>query len=286
MAGFIGLDLLRERRWPQAPADDQLLYLPSSAVLQRLAISSQALAADLYWIRAIQHYGGTRRASGGEKRYDLLYPLLDITTTLDPRFNIAYRFGAIFLAEAYPDGPGCPDLAIALLKKGLQTQPDRWQYLQDIGFVYYWSLRDYKSAAEWFKRAGDIPGAPWWVRSLAATTLIQGGDRRSSRIMWTNILQSAEIDWVKRNAELRLAQLDAMDQIDRLQLLVRRYIARTGQPPDSWSALVRQGLLPGIPVDPAGTPYVIDPRSGDVGVAATSRLFPLPTQSAAMPSPR
>ena len=36
--------------------------------------------------------------------YALLYPLLDITTTLDPRFNIAYRFGAIFLAEPYPGG--------------------------------------------------------------------------------------------------------------------------------------------------------------------------------------
>ena len=34
--------------------------------------------------------------------YPLLYPLLDLTTTLDPRFNIAYRFGAVFLAEPYP----------------------------------------------------------------------------------------------------------------------------------------------------------------------------------------
>ena len=51
--------------------------------------------------------------------YDLLYPLLDLTTTLDPLFNIAYRFGAIFLAEAYPAGAGRPDLAVALLEKGI-----------------------------------------------------------------------------------------------------------------------------------------------------------------------
>ena len=36
-------------------------------------------------------------AAAGEA-YPLLYPMLDITTTLDPRFSIAYRFGSIFLA--------------------------------------------------------------------------------------------------------------------------------------------------------------------------------------------
>ena len=55
--------------------------------------------------------GSTRWRVGAGRRpppslaaddYPLLYPLLDITTTLDPRFNIAYRFGAIFLAEPYP----------------------------------------------------------------------------------------------------------------------------------------------------------------------------------------
>ena len=74
----------------------------------------------------------------------MLYPLLDLTTTLDPYFSIAYRFGAIFLGEAYPGGPGRPDLAIALLQKGLAAQPEKWQYMQDLGFVYYWHMRDYK----------------------------------------------------------------------------------------------------------------------------------------------
>ena len=34
-----------------------------------------------------------------------------MATGLDPYFNIAYRFGAIFLSESKPDGPGRPDLA-------------------------------------------------------------------------------------------------------------------------------------------------------------------------------
>ena len=68
----------------------------------RAALGFDAILADVYWIRAIQHFGGTRRSEGGDKSYKQLYPLLDLTTTLDPRFTIAYRFGAIFLAEPYP----------------------------------------------------------------------------------------------------------------------------------------------------------------------------------------
>ena len=105
--------------------------------------------------------GGPRTS---DKSYKLLYPLLDLTTTLDPHFNIAYRFGAIFLSEPYPGGPGRTDQAIALLERGLAANPTRWQYAQDAGFVHYWYRQDYKAAAEWFDRAARIEGAPWWLR--------------------------------------------------------------------------------------------------------------------------
>src|SRR5262249_48340138 len=156
-------------------------------------VSVNTLAADVYWIRAIQHYGSTKRrlaaqptppdpsaANANASDYHNLYKLLDLTTSLDPRFDIAYRFGAVFLAEGYPNGPGRPDLSVRLLEKGLRERPDKWQYMQDIGFVHYWYERDYRAAADFFRRASEVPGAPLWLRPLAAATLAQGGDRRSS----------------------------------------------------------------------------------------------------------
>ena len=70
--------------------------------------------------------------------------LLDLTTTLDPHFNIAYRFGAIFLVHEPPNGPGRADQAIALLEKGSRRNPTRWQYAHDIGFIHYWYTGDYR----------------------------------------------------------------------------------------------------------------------------------------------
>src|SRR5437764_9296392 len=181
LAGAVAAQAVRERAYPPADTTEAALYLRSGTAVRRLTIGYHALAADVYWIRAIQYYGGAKRrlaaapdvaapppmlASQTSGEYELLYPLLDITTTLDPRFNIAYRFGAVFLAESYPGGPGRPDLAVALLEKGLREKPDKWEYMEDIGFVHYWYMHDSLAAAAWFRKAGETPGAPWWLRSL------------------------------------------------------------------------------------------------------------------------
>ena len=287
LAAAGALQSLRERRFPPAESAEDALYLTNAAAISRLTRGYNALAADLYWIRAIQHYGRNKiratgsGATGGTEEsppdFRLLYPLLDLTTSLDPRFEIAYRFGAVFLSEPPPGGPGQPEQAMALLAKGLRERPDKWEYMQDIGFVHYWWRQDYPAAAEWFARASQVPGAPWWLRSLAATTLAEGGDRRSSRLMWESIRQSAEVDWLRRDAERRLLQFQALDDIDGLQTRADRLAAAVGAPPADWMALVRAGALRGVPGDPTGTPYDIDPQ-GRVSLSRSSPLFPLPAE--------
>jgi hypothetical protein len=284
MTASVWLQRVRDRAYPTAPIEDDALYVTSPNTARRLSLAYQSVAADLYWIRTLQYFGGTKRIvdAGGtitdpsRRQYASLFPLLDLTTSLDPRFNLAYRFGALFLSEAAPGGPGRPDLAIRLLEKGLRERPDRWEYMQDIGFVHYWWRHDYKASAEWFKRAADTPGAPWWMRSLAATTLAEGGDRRSSRTMWLAIRESAEIDWLRNDAERRLTQLKALDDIDALQEAVNKGAARFAQPVSDWRALVQAGLVRGIPVDPTGIPYELD--AGHVRLARSSRLWPLPEE--------
>ncbi len=281
------LQAVRARRYPAPPVTEESLYVTSVRTVERLTIGYSALAADLYWIRAIQHYGGEKRrladlADAGElpesgQAYRLLYPLLDLTTSLDPHFNIAYRFGAIFLTESYPGGAGRPDLAIALLEKGLRERPDKWEYMWDIGFVHYWWKHDYQSAAAWFEKASRVPGAPWWLQSLAANTLTQGGNRQASRAMWMAIRDSAEVEYLRNDASRRLSQLDALDLIDQLQQRVDTFALRAGRSPADWQDLVQARLLPGIPLDPAQVPFVIDP-SGRVAVSTDSPLFPLPVE--------
>ncbi|MGE0705085.1 MAG: hypothetical protein AB7F99_11860 [Vicinamibacterales bacterium] len=285
-AGWI--QSLREQRFEVLPVADTALYVRSGPLVKRMAVGYDMLAADLYWIRAIQYFGGIRRRladpAGTLQRgepmptdYAELYPLLDLTTTLDPDFEVAYRFGSIFLAEPFPSGAGRPDLAIALLEKGLLAQPDRWAYMQDIGFVHYWWKQDYQTAAEWFRRGSALPGAPWWLESLAAVTLAEGGDRATSRLMWEAIRQSADNDWLRRDAERRLLQLQAMDDIDALQAEIDRIRAAEGPVLLTWEGLVARRRLARIPVDPSGIPYELV-SGGRVALSASSPLAPLPSE--------
>jgi hypothetical protein len=275
-AGAVALQVVRNRLYQADTREvERVLYVRSGAAIKRLTLDFDALAADVYWIRAIQHYGGDRRdQSTSRRKYELLYQLLDHTTTLDPYFTIAYRFGAIFLSEAYPGGAGRPYLAIALLEKGLSAQPEKWQYFHDIAFVHYWHYRDLNAAADWFQKAAECPGAPNWLPPLVANMRAAGSDRASSRVLWNQILQSEE-EWLRRSAARALQQLDALDMIDQLQALTGRFPPPAGQP-HSWDALVRRRVLRGIPVDPTGTPFDIDPATGAVTVSRQSTLYPLP----------
>jgi tetratricopeptide (TPR) repeat protein len=299
LAGAAMLQAAREQAFPMPEVADASLYLTSGAVARGLTVSLNALAADVYWIRTLQYYGGARRRlaasapvpepppllAAPSSGYDQLYPLLDLTTSLDPRFTVAYRFGAVFLAEPYPSGLGRPDLAIELLEKGIREQPDKWEYMEDLGFVHYWYERNYREAAAWFARAARVPNAPDWLKPLAATTLAQGGDRQSSRIMWRAILESAEQEWLRRSAEHRLLQLRAMDELDGLQERVDAYSKRTGEPPADWRPLVDSRVLPGLPLDPTGAPYEID-AAGKVQLSTRSSLRPLPAEPANAAVPR
>lgn len=265
----------RETHAPLPVSEERLLYLRSGRTADRAFLTFDALASDVYWMRAIQHYGGDRKSARWNGRFELLQPLLDLTTTLDPYFNIAYRFGAIFLSMEPPNGPGRPDQAIALLEKGLTYSPDRWQYAHDIGFVHYWHTGNFAEAATWFDKASRMPGAPEWVRQVAAVTLVEGGDRDGARRMLVELVGAGE-SYVRSAAERSLAQIRALDAIDELTTIVAQYREKTGTLPRGWHDLVRARLLAGVPLDATGTPFVYDPATGAIAIGPESTLLPLP----------
>jgi tetratricopeptide (TPR) repeat protein len=269
------LQIARDRTYDiRNRATERVLYVRSGEAARRLALAFDALAADIYWIRAIQHYGGDRRSADGSRRYEHLFPLLDLTTTLDPYFTIAYRFGAIFLSEAPPRGAGRPDEGERLLRKGIAAQPGKWQYYYDAGFVSYWHARDYKAAASWFQRASEQPDSPNWLRPLIAAMLTSANDRAAARFLWQQMLQSDQ-DWLRGNAERRLQQLDALDLIDRIEAFIKRYPPAPSED-FTWEGLMRRSPLSEIPTDSAGVPFVLDPTTGRVTVSVDSPLQPMP----------
>jgi hypothetical protein len=283
MTASIAVQIVRDRGWAPFVPPQSTLWLQSGAVADKVFLGYKNLVADVYWMRAVVYYGGRRRHSTAQQEsgaaptanFPQLYSLLDLVTSLDPHFKVAYRFGAIFLADTYPTGPGRPDLAVALLQRGVDRDSARWEYMHDIGFIYYWWIKDFDKAAEWFKRGGEQPGAPSWLAPLAATTLAEGGNRTGSRLLWTQLLNS-DIDWLRRDAVLRLQQLDAMDTIAQLTPVFKRFVEREGRNPKSWEELAQAERLPRVPTDPTGMRFYFDPKVGHIDVSPKSTLWPLP----------
>ena len=257
------------------PQTARLLYLRSGRSADRVMLAFDDIAADVYWIRAIQNYGRDRRSSRPD-RFSLLYPLLDLTTTLDPHFNVAYRFGAVFLSVPLPDGPGRTDLAIALLEKGLRYNPSRWQYAHDIGFIHYWYTGDDSQAAAWFERAAAMPQAPEWIGPVAAVTRARGGDRAGARRILAELLATATEQYTKDAARRGMLQLQALDAMDELQSLIDEFGRRHGRYPASWREVPElRGM---VPADGTNAPFVYDPVSHTVRLSPASTLNPLPTR--------
>jgi hypothetical protein len=250
---------------------EEVLYVWSGDHVRTLSPGLENVLADIYWLRTVQYFGG-QRVFAKEKRFDLLTPLIDITTALDPRFELAYRYGAAFLAEPFPIGAGQPEAAVALLQRGAQANPHSWRIFQDWGFFHFFFLHEAQKASEILIRAAEIPGAPTWLRSSAADFLVKGGERTTARAVWQHLFEQGE-EFMRENAVFNLQRLDALDAIDAHVAAVKEFEARFGRRPGSLAELGPAGLLRAPLADISGVPFDYDADSGAVSIGRSSRFW-------------
>ena len=235
--------------------DDLLLRSPSA--IKEMSLGYDSLLADIYWTRAVQYYGARFATKGAT--FPLLWPLLEITTTLDPHLIIAYRFGAFFLSESGTGGPGRPDLAVELVRRGIRSNPDEWLLNVDLGFLYYWRLKDYPSSAAAFLDGSNKPNAPPWMKVMAARVAQKGGSLETARMIWSEIYESSKDPKIRERALDTLRGLKALEDENELNQLADEYQKRFGHSLVTVSKLRSAGLIAAVPVDPDGYPYVFGP---------------------------
>jgi tetratricopeptide (TPR) repeat protein len=254
---------------------EDILLLPSGEAVKKLSLGFESFMADIYWIRAVQYFGGGR-INDPTRKFDLLQPLLDITTTLDPAMIPVYQFGAVFLSEPPPIGADNPKAAIKLLRKGIAANPDNPDLYLSLGFVYYWQLKDYREAAQVFLEGSEHQKGKLWLRNLAAYTLARGGDRATSKYLWAQIYETANNPRAKENALAHLMELEAEEQIEALEKVSARFRELNGRPPRNFIELIVRGALRAVPLDPSGVPYHLDSETGKVLVSVETKLLIIP----------
>jgi tetratricopeptide (TPR) repeat protein len=233
------------------------LFVSSPQAVKKLSLGYSGLLANIYWTRAVQYFGGKHQA--GAEEYKALAPLLDITVTLDPHLIAAYQFGSIFLAQPPPDGAGDVEAAVNLIKRGIQANPDYWRLYYSLGYLESQERHDFRAAAQAFEEGAQRPGAHEWMKTMAAFMHAKAGDTSTARYLWSRIYEETEDKNIKQNAYMRLAALKIDEEVPQLERAVSQYQQQTGHWPKSWRELISAGLLKGLPVDPAGEAYLLEP---------------------------
>lgn len=146
---------------PVVRPDSSFAAPPSAAMFLILSLGRPEVAADFAWLAVVQRVGSQRFA---ERGYPDLEDWLDVTTTLSPRFEMAYFVGASFLA-ADSKRSGALD---RLLARGGAALPASYYLPMAQGFVHYFGRYDPHLAAVHFRRAAGFPDAPPFLGPLAA----------------------------------------------------------------------------------------------------------------------
>ena len=235
----------------------EVLYISSPTLLKRMSLGYDGLLADVYWTRAVQYFG--EKLTRGSEHFDLLAPLLEITTTLDPHLLVAYEYGSNFLAPKIPGGAGQPQRAIKLTEFGIRNNPNQWHLYYDLGFIYYMELGDYGNAEKAFADGAKVPNAHQIMPLMAAKMAEHAGNIQTARLMWVTTYQTTRDPLVKSNAIAHLNALQVDEDATTLEGLVSHYREKTGHLPRTFGELETANMLRGIPVDPVGHTYKLMP---------------------------
>ncbi len=243
----------RRDTWPEAYP---LMFLPSGQYLKVSSLGFSVLLADVIYLWSIQYYGHHRTEEG--RNY--LWHIYDVITELDPHFIDAYLLGALIMASDMADS----DLAIELLEKGMDHNPDDWILPLDAGFYAYLNLQDPERAAIYFDRASAVAGAPPQIARLHAHMFEEAGDLMASLQFWIEIYEGAEDERVESIAWQHIYDLRVRLDLRALAAAVDRFQTERGRTPSSLQDLVGAGYLRGTPENPNGSPYLYNPVTGQV----------------------
>lgn len=249
---------------------EESLYIRSTTALRRMSLGYTGLLADVYWTRAVQYFGSHFHESAQD--FSLLAPLLDITTELDPRLLPAYELGANFLSPQPPHGAGRPDKALALMKYGIEHNPDQWRLYYNLGFLYYTEFKDYAGAADAFERGARLPVTNPFMPILAARMAQHAGEFDTARMLWYTTYQNTKEAQIRQNALEHLQALRVDEDVTNLEAAVAKYQQQTAKLPAGMHDLERAGFFHGTPVDPTGRPYKLMP-DGRIEVDAPERIL-------------
>jgi hypothetical protein len=243
--------------------------IPSASSLRWLSLGHPTLAANLFWLRAVQYMGD---AHADERGWERLRPLVEVITDLDRGHGYAYQTSANILASA-----GLVADSNAILEKGTRNVPDRYIIPFQRAVNAFMYAGDYAEAGKWFGIAARTSGAPRRMQEYVVAMYAKG-DRSDAAISFLGRLRDeAQDDESRRAIDHQIQRATLERDASRLEQAAETYRERFLVPPICLEQLAAAGLVPAVPPDPFGGFYYLDEEGRIRSSAYSKRLDRPPT---------
>jgi hypothetical protein len=244
-------------------------FVPAASSLRWLSLGHPTLAANLFWLRAVQYMGDPH---ADERGWEKLRPLVEVVTDLDRGHGYAYQTSANVLASA-----GLVADSNAILEKGTRNVPNRYILPFQRAVNAFMYAGDYAEAGKWFGISAQTPGAPRRMQEYVVAMYAKGDHAEAAMSLLGRLRDEAQDDESRRAIDHQIQRAALERDSNQLEKAAEIYRERFLVPPICLEQLAFEGLVPAVPPDPFGGFYYLDEEGRVRSSVYSKRLDRPPT---------
>lgn len=213
-------------------------------ILPYMTFGFNAIAADFYWIRAIQDFV----AWNGKEGFFIGY--FKNIAALDPRFEYPYLFSILTIPQTQTQKKdiGALDAVAVIAEKGIEAIHDGWQIPFYLGTQYFLFTKDYTKPEHYLSIAASKKSAPSGVYLIYTTfagraspgRIKSDKDARIAQSLLKVIHDTTDNETTKKIAAKGIEQSIISNMVEKA---IFAYKAKTGRYPDALDELAEKNYI-------------------------------------------
>lgn len=238
-----------------------------------LSLEHRHALSDFVWLDIIQRLADQPLSLQG---YTAVADLALVSTNLDPRYDVVYDATAINISTY----ANLPDLSDRIAKAGQVHLPKNWRMPFILGWNDYFIRGWNQEAAEHWRKASELDGAPFFLGSLAGRALRQGtGDIELSLRFLASMLETIGDERQRRAIIERMQILRSEGVLKAYDEACAAYRASEGRWPDFAGRLFLEGYTHQLPMDTLTSMIYLDTKD-ESRCIARSKMIPVREEEA------
>ncbi len=232
-------------------------FLPRPEFVRSASFGFTSLAADYYWLEAVQLVGAPTHADPSAFA-EQIGQRLDIVTQLDPWVDHPYRFGAVWMIDSEKSVRHADEL----LQRGIAYHPTDWRDRFYLGFNQFFYLEQNEAAANTLEAATRYPGAPVYLSRLVARLRADSDGLESAAIFLGELIRHAPDGRARAEYEKALDEIETERRARFLDQARAEYVRRNGKDITSPEDLVAGAspVLRQLPAEPNGWEWTLNEK--------------------------